>query len=211
LIGDCADKHARVVRDAVLLMLLIPMASAAITWERQEVEPVARLEDTVIRADFPFVVTGSPVTIGEMRSDCPCLVAEVDKREYRPGERGVVRLVFSVGDRQGTYDRHVLVQTTAAGDHRLEFRVKLPLAYTLSQALVKWDAGEDGASKRVRLEVHGGHRLTSVVAEPSHPAVSVHVEEMEKGRLYDLVVRVAITTDHPLPARRSLTLLVALP
>ena len=211
-----------VIRCALLLLILVTCASAAIVWERQDVEPVVRLEDTAIKVDFPFRVEDGPVTIDKITSTCSCLTAEVPTREYQAGESGTATLTFHVDDRQGIYDRYVLVHTTTGKEYRLEFRAKLPPAYTLSHPLVTWNAGEAGTSKRVRLEVHGGHRLTSVEAKTGRSGVTVEVEPVEAGRLYDLVVtrdplakrsvvRVVITTDHPLPARRSLALLVSLP
>lgn len=62
--------------------------------------------------EYGFVNRGeSPLVISRLVSTCSCTKAEYDKRLVKPGERAVIRLVYSPEGRLGTNVRRVFVYT----------------------------------------------------------------------------------------------------
>ena len=62
--------------------------------------------------EYGFVNKGNtPIMIARLVSTCSCAKAEYDKRVIKPGERGVVRLIYSPEGRIGKNVRRVFVYT----------------------------------------------------------------------------------------------------
>ena len=62
--------------------------------------------------EYGFVNKGTrPLVISRLVSTCSCAKAEYDKRVIKPGERGVVRLIYSPEGRVGKNLRRVFVYT----------------------------------------------------------------------------------------------------
>ena len=69
--------------------------------------------DTAPRTfEYEFINKGiRPLVISRLVSTCSCAKAEYDKRVIKPGERGVIRLIYSSEGRIGKNIRRVFVYT----------------------------------------------------------------------------------------------------
>ena len=69
--------------------------------------------DTAPRTfEYEFINKGiRPLVISRLVSTCSCAKAEYDKRVIKPGERGVIRLIYSPEGRIGKNIRRVFVYT----------------------------------------------------------------------------------------------------
>lgn len=69
-----------------------------------------------ITVDFPFVnVSGKPVNITRITTNCGCTVAEVVDSLIAPGGKGVIRIKFNPRKRSGTVDTNSFVYTSLNG------------------------------------------------------------------------------------------------
>lgn len=69
--------------------------------------------DTASRTfEYGFINKGvRPLVISRLVSTCSCAKAEYDKRVIKPGERGVIRLIYNPEGRLGKNVRRVFVYT----------------------------------------------------------------------------------------------------
>ena len=69
--------------------------------------------DTAPRTfEYEFINKGiRPLVISRLVSTCSCAKAEYDKRVIKPGERGVIRLIYNPEGRLGKNVRRVFVYT----------------------------------------------------------------------------------------------------
>ena len=92
-----------------------PLAPNAgnVAFERQMIIAEFALGDQASRTfEYIFVNKGNtPIVITRLVSTCSCAKAEYDKRIIKPGERGVIRLIYSPEGRIGTNVRRVFVYT----------------------------------------------------------------------------------------------------
>lgn len=92
-----------------------PLAPNAgnLAFERQMITAEFALGDQESRTfEYRFVNKGNtPIVITRLVSTCSCAKAEYDKRIIKPGERGVIRLIYSPEGRIGTNVRRVFVYT----------------------------------------------------------------------------------------------------
>lgn len=92
-----------------------PLAPNAgnVAFERQMITAEFALGDQESRTfEYRFVNKGNtPIVITRLVSTCSCAKAEYDKRIIKPGERGVIRLIYSPEGRIGTNVRRVFVYT----------------------------------------------------------------------------------------------------
>ena len=92
-----------------------PLAPNAgnVAFERQMITAEFALGDQESRTfEYRFVNKGNtPIVITRLVSTCSCAKAEYDKRIVKPGESGVIRLIYSPEGRIGTNVRRVFVYT----------------------------------------------------------------------------------------------------
>ena len=92
-----------------------PLAQNAgnVAFEREMITAEYTSDDQEPRTfEYGFVNKGNtPIMIARLVSTCSCAKAEYDKRVIKPGERGVVRLIYSPEGRIGKNVRRVFVYT----------------------------------------------------------------------------------------------------
>lgn len=174
-------------------------AGAALTWERREVDlglqAISR-EPGTLEARFPFTNTGrTAVEILALQPSCSCTVAELPKRRYEPGEHGEIVMRFEVGERTGSQDKLLMVETSdddpTSGPAVLSLRAEIPVAARMRPSFVFWTQGEAPSAKQLGLEAPGGG-LAEVRVESSTPDVTVDTPRVvEPGRRWELTVRPA--------------------
>ena len=63
-----------------------------------------------LTVEFPFInVSGKPVSITRIKTNCGCAAAEFGDSLIESGEKGVIRMVFNPRRRSGTVDTNVFV------------------------------------------------------------------------------------------------------
>jgi hypothetical protein len=68
---------------------------------------------TKIPAEFPFVnVSNEPVVILEVKPNCGCTVSKFPKRPIKPGEKGVIKLIYDTHHQSGYNQKFATVKTS---------------------------------------------------------------------------------------------------
>lgn len=72
--------------------------------------------DSPLAVEYHFVnVSGKPVSITRITTNCGCTAAEIGDSLLSPGEKGVIRIKFNPRRRSGTVDTNTFVYTSLSG------------------------------------------------------------------------------------------------
>lgn len=142
---SCAASRSRVCVAASVCRLFVALilftfaalpVSAQLVFESARVEIEGKFGEEQLHAAYPFVNRGShSVTVREVTSGCGCTVPELEQKVYAPGEQGVLRAVFNVGQRQGEQRQTISVKTDA-GDQILRLIVRLPVRLDMAPRIL---------------------------------------------------------------------------
>jgi hypothetical protein len=162
-------------------------------------EPIKEMDASAdaatVTAEFAFTnKTAKPVTIAKADPTCSCLKVEISggKLRYAPGESGVVKTTFEMGNFSGTVDKMLAIYLDDdAADKpsvQLTLRVKIPVLIGVEPKTVKWDIGGKAEPEIIHILMAEGPPIHVTGIKSSSPAFKTEVRTIEAGRKYDLVV-----------------------
>lgn len=174
----------------------LTLAGLALEWQTQTLSFTTTPFQTTQEAVFRFTNTGPrPVKILEVESNCDCLDATADRAVYAPGESGVIKSNFTVGDRLGLYERRIKVVTDEGPEPvRLLVRIEVPELVTLTPRSVAWQLHEPAVEKAVDLEVIPGLNIEFTRVQPTSGDFAARLETIEAGRRYRVYLKPPATT-----------------
>lgn len=148
-----------------------------------------------VAAEFTFTNRSEkPVTIAKADAGCACMkiLFSGGKLSYAPGESGVMRTVFRVGNAYGTVDKTISLWLDTPPDsppsQSLTARFHVPPVVTLEPRTVRWEHGGKSVPQTIRIGVAEGKPIHITGVEPSTEQFSCELKTVEDGRKYDLVV-----------------------
>lgn len=195
------------VFSALLLAPLLTLsARAGLEFEAQLLERTARHADTEVSGEFKFKVTGDrAVTIKDIASYCSCLKAGVKvqeggkeaRREYKPGETGVIEAKFLLGTFEGEVTKQVDVITDdpAQPEIPLAVKVTIPPIFKMEPESLKWEIGEEAKPKTIRVTVLDEKEIAVTALESSRENMAAAFKEVKKGREYEITLTPKTTAE----------------
>ena len=144
---------------------------------------------------FHFTNTGKQsVEVRQIESSCGCTTAELEKRQYAPGESGDIVARYTVGNHVGQQTKTIEVFTN---DHEapttLTLSVQIPEVLRIAPPYVAWKHAEDGKAKAITLEQMQDTPIDEITVQSSNAWISVAMQTLVKGRKYRLDVTPAQT------------------
>jgi len=182
---------------AIYLWLTLAGFSQAAGLEFTELhkEVNATADASTVTTDFNFKNTGDkPVTIAKTDPGCSCLKVEISggKLKYAPGESGVVRTTFDMGNFSGTVDKMVALWIDSDPPDKpsmtLTVRVHIPVLVALEPKTVKWNLGGKPEPQTIQIRMAEGKTIHVTGVKSSSPAFKCEVKTVEEGKKYDLIV-----------------------
>jgi len=135
---------------------------------------------------FRFKNTGErPIIIQSVSTSCGCTVIKPEKREYGPGEVGVLPVTHKPLPGGGVRSYRINVQTDEGGgrQHTLFLRVTNQPRFALQPRVVTWEQGEQRGAKKLELRVKVDDPSKVVAARADKDVVDVSIiDEQEPGR-----------------------------
>jgi hypothetical protein len=154
-----------------------------------------------VPAEFEFTNrSDKPVTVAKADPTCSCIAVKIKdgKLRYAPGESGLIRAEFDMGNFSGTVDKVVAVWLEGDPADKpsvsLTVRVHIPVLVALEPKTLRWDLGGESGPKTIRIEMtHSSPiRVTGVNSSSSH--FTQEIKTLEDGKRYELVVTPTETT-----------------
>lgn len=179
----------------ILLLGGILPINAALEFETPIIEVDAGLNDKTVMRDYKFTNSGEKaVKIKEADGGCSCIQVEVagGKRDYAPGESGLLRATFELGSFQGSVDKQINIWLEGDPEEKpsstITMRVNIPVIIKLEPKTLKWNVGEKAEAKFIDVEMNYTkpiHITSVIVGNESFAAKLVTVEE---GKHYQIEV-----------------------
>ena len=159
----------------------------------KEVHAVA--DAKTVTADFEFTNrSDKPVDVKKVDTTCSCISVKVKdgKLRYAPGESGLIRAAFDMGNFSGTVDKVVAVWLDDDPDDKpslsLTVRVHIPVLVSMEPKTVKWALGGKPDAQTIRITMSHSKPIHVTAVESSSKAFTQEIKVIEDGKIYELVV-----------------------
>ena len=159
----------------------------------KEVRPGPDAETVAI--EFGFTNTGEkPVTITKADAGCACMkvLFSGGKLHYAPGESGVMRVIFKLGQFSGTVDRAVSLWLDTdpknPATQAVTARIVIPTIIAMEPKTLKWASGGQAEPQTIRIRMAEGKSIRVTGVKPSSEQFTAELKVVEEGRQYDLIV-----------------------
>lgn len=185
------------MRALCLLWILLVgwLQAGGLTFEKTLIDVHLTADGTTATSDFSFEnKTDKPVTIARVDKTCSCLGAEVKggKLCYQPGEKGVIRVAFELGNFAGVVDKSVVLWLDKDPAERpsatLTVRVHIPVLVEMSEKTLKWTLGGAPEPQRIDIRMKHDKPIRILKTSSSSEAFKVALKTLEEGRHYELWV-----------------------
>ncbi len=174
------------------------MAQPRIVFEKALIDIGSVESGEMTSATFNFSNQGSEkLVIGEIKTDCGCTAARLNKREFQPGEKGSIRIDFNTRG----YSGRVLKNTVVASNdpqnpsQRLTMRAEILLKdFATAQVnpdTLSFDQVRVGESRSRVITITNSGNLDLIIYEVTHiPELQVRFKEkfIAPGRAAELEV-----------------------
>lgn len=150
---------------------------------------------------FPFKnETQDAIEIRKYDAPCSCMSAKLKGGKqtakgtivFAPGESGVVKGVFELGNFKGTVDKQIVIWT--AGDKeatpsiKLTTRVTIPELVAATPVSLIWKVGEELKPKEIKIKMSGDAPISLIRNECSNANFMYQVKTVKEGREYLVTV-----------------------
>jgi len=174
----------------------VASAGAGLAWEAAEAFVTVGTKERVAVAEYKFRNTSDHrVGIVAVASSCDCVTASADKPAYAPGEVGVVRVVFTLGGREGPQEKSVMVTTDDAPGYqkRLLFTVNIPEPLAIRPARIFWQVGEAADEKVITLTALTPAAVVIGEVQCAETSFSARLEPLSTAGQYRVLIKPAAT------------------
>lgn len=149
----------------------------------------------VVTAEFEFTNrTEKSITVAKVNPTCSCIAVKIKngKLQYAPGESGLIRAEFDMGNFSGTVDKVVAIWLDNDPDDQptlsLTVRVHIPVLISLEPKSVKWEIGGKAEPQTIRITMNHTSPIRVIDAKSSSEDFKLVIKPIEEGKSYDLIV-----------------------
>lgn len=180
----------------VIWCSLLALARAG-TLEFKEVfkEVHAPADVKTVTAEFDFTNrTNQEVTITKYESTCSCMAVAVKggKLRYAPGESGLIRAEFDMGNFSGEIDKVIHLYLDKAPLDKpslsLTVRVHIPVLINLEPKTLKWKIGGKAEARTIKIDMNHTKPIKVTKITCSSEAFKAELKTVTEGKAYELVV-----------------------
>ncbi|MCS7063566.1 MAG: DUF1573 domain-containing protein [Methylacidiphilales bacterium] len=166
---------------------------AELFWPVKEIDFKAKPEHIRTVARFPFINDGKEtITITSIQSSCGCTAAlpNGNKRDYAPGEKGEIEVVFDHGDRIGQQTKTVTITTSDKPNEPtiLTLRVEIPVILKIEPNFIFWTPQDTVSPKISRISVGVNEPVRILQVHSDNENFSAELKTIEEGKNYEVHV-----------------------
>lgn len=169
--------------------------SAALDFESVIQQVHAPTDALSVTAEFKFTNNSDkPVSIANSDSGCTCVKVETagGKLRYDPGESGVLRATYTMGNFSGTVDKVIALWINNDPPEKpsinLTVRVHVPVLIAVEPKTVKWAVGGESKPQTIQIRMAEGETIHVTGLKSSSEAFTCELKTIEAGRKYDITV-----------------------
>lgn len=177
------------------MLLMSPLHGAGLDFPAALKEIEAPADAKKVTADFEFTNrSGKTVKVVKYDAACSCMAVGIKggKLAYAPGESGLIRADFEMGNFSGTVDKTVAIWLDDDPPEKpsvtLTLRVHIPVLVALEPKTLKWDVGGDASPQVIHITMNHNAPIRVKSVTCSSPAFRHELKTINEGKLYELVV-----------------------
>ena len=185
----------RKIACAIWLSLCALGQAGTLEFKKTSQELHAPADAKVVSADFEFTnKTDKPVSVSRYESTCSCMAVKIKdgKLRYAPGESGLIRAEFDMGNFSGEVDKVVALWLDDAKTDKptlsLTVRVHIPVLIALEPKTLKWDLGGKAEPQVIKITMNHSKPIKVTSVTSSSDAFKTQLKTVEEGKSYELSV-----------------------
>lgn len=193
----------------VIWSAFMALAQAGLDFPATLKEIHAPANAKIVTAEFEFTNRSEkPVTVVKVDTTCSCVAVKIkdSKLLYAPGESGLIRAEFDMGNFSGTVDKVVAIWLDHDPDDKpsvsLTVRVHIPVLISIEPKTVKWEIGGNAEPQTIRITMNHTSPIRVIQAISSSDNFKLEVKPVEDAKIYDLIVTPADITNPGLAVLR---------
>jgi hypothetical protein len=167
-----------------LSIIICVTARAELKFEQTQLEVHPSVSDKDAVGHFKYQNTGDkPVRFKSVRTSCGCTVAQTQKEEVPPGDKGEITATLKIGDRTGTQIKNITVETDDAAHAVtvLTLKAVLPELLQIKPTFVYWQGTEEPKPKTIMVHAGKDFPVKELKVTSSSPDFETKVEQLGKG------------------------------
>jgi hypothetical protein len=148
-----------------------------------------------VTADFEFTNrSNKTVKVAKYDAGCSCMAVGIkdSKLAYAPGESGLLRADFEMGNFSGTVDKSVALWLDDDPPEKpsvnLTVRVHIPVLVAIEPKTVKWEVGAEAAPQTIRITMNHSEPIHVKGVTSTSEVFRFELKTIEDGKSYELVV-----------------------
>lgn len=160
---------------------------------QKEIRPAPEAETAALEFSFTNTTKNS-VTITKADAGCSCMkvLFSGGKLTYAPGESGILRAIFMVGQYSGTVDRTISLWLDTAptnpATQTIKARIEIPTLIAMEPKTLKWAIGRLAAPQTIHIRMAEGQTIHATKITLSSESFSAELKTLQDGRSYDVIV-----------------------
>jgi Protein of unknown function (DUF1573) len=166
-------------------VVLCLTARAGLKWDQTSIELHPTAADKQAVGHFKYQnASDKPVRFKSVRTSCGCTVAQTQKEEVPPGEKGEITATFNIGERTGTQVKTVTVETDDPANVTtvLTLKAVIPQQLEITPTFVFWGQGEAPKPKTIVVRAAKDFPVKHLKVTSSSPDFQTKVEETGNGQ-----------------------------
>lgn len=180
----------------LLLLIALPLR-AELTFEETEKEIRAGIDQREVICDFAFRNDGdAPVEIARYHANCSCMSVQIQggKLRYEPGEKGLIRATFDIGNFTGEVVKSVQLwlsdDPARTPSITLNTKIHIPVLVEVEPKTVRWEVADVDKPKTrvVSIRMNGDKPIRVLSAESANNTFQIELKTLEEGSRYELRV-----------------------
>lgn len=180
----------------VSMLSFTSLHSAGLEFKTPLQEIHAQADAKIVTAEFEFTNhSDKPVQIRKFDAGCSCMSVKIkdSKLNYAPGESGLLRADFEMGNFSGTVDKMVAVwldnDAPSEPSTKLTVRVHIPVLVSLEPKTLVWALNSEAAPQTIRITMNQEQPIRVTAVNSSSPAFQHELKTIEEGKSYELIVK----------------------
>jgi hypothetical protein len=169
--------------------------AAGLTFESTLLEIHAAADARTAVADFKFEnKTDKPVVITRYEKTCSCVSVQVNggKLNYLPGEKGVLRATFDLGNFSGAVDKMIVMWLDGDAEVKpsvtLTVRVHIPVLVVMDAKTLKWTLGGNAEPQKIDIQMTHTKPIRILRTTCTSELFKTELKTLEEGKHYELWV-----------------------
>jgi hypothetical protein len=179
----------------ILLAFLTAAYSATLEFAETLREVHAPADAKTVTTDFTFTNrSDKPVIISRYESACSCMKVEISdaKLRYAPGESGIIRAEFDMGNFSGEVDKTIAIWLDGDAKDKpsitLTARVHIPVIINIESKTVKWPLNGKANPQTIAITMHDTKPVRITKVSSSSENFRHELKTIADGKSYELVV-----------------------